>query len=185
MDCYDESLAYLAPGNTAFASLNLCTATQVAGFYAACLAPSATNATCDAYFDNAANAACIDCILPVNQNGNSAGSTPPILLYEDSAGYLYPLVNQAGCDSVAKGLPTCAGPTSDLLLCMTSACADCTTQVDLDACADGAIVPPNICATITIPASCNPVAFGPISPQCDGMNFQERYTNVTNYMCGP
>lgn len=185
VECFNESLEVDAPGNNALAGLGLCTTAQIDSFYTVCFGPSSTTTTCNAFFDNAANAGCLGCLFEVNANGNSAGGTPPLLGYADSNGTDYILANQAACDAAAKGLPACGGPVSDVTLCYFSTCADCTTQADFGACTADAVTPPNTCSTIAVPASCDPVVDDPIAPECDGAGFEELYTNVSTFMCGP
>jgi hypothetical protein len=182
MSCYDETIAYIAPGMATKTNLKKCTAQQIDDFQKSCLGMTATQMACDTY--KAANADCFNCILPVDKNGNADGSTPPLLTYPSPDGMGgFAVVNQLACEAAAKGKPQCGPSVAQVPYCTTTACAACKTA-EKTACQKEALA--GVCAQIMVTTECKPFLDATtFDPKCDGADFLTLYKNVALYMCGP
>jgi len=177
-DCYDESAALKAYGDTATVGQNVCSSTVVADFFTACLDMGADMTTCGAWED--ANADCETCIFGADATAPTGNS--PVLLQTDMSVYL----NSYACEAAALGLPQCALPASQLIFCAQTACGACEADADFSSCIDYSIGADGICADIEVPTECEPVLNADmLDPKCDGADFEGAYNNIANYFCGP
>jgi hypothetical protein len=182
--CYDAANALDAPGNSTLVGLNHCTPTQVNAFYTACLDPNTSTMQACTDYQNV-NAACASCILPVGPGGNSDGSTPALIPFDDGMGGTLAIVNRFACEAAAQGLPQCGPSLAKYVFCVQTACKLCTTDPDFDICAASADA--GVCAQLgnAITTQCEPILqITSFSPQCDGVDFQSLLANVANYFCG-
>ena len=186
MGCYDENSALNAPGDQTLVGLDHCTAMQITGLLDACASMSSTAQTCMDF--ETANQACWDCIFAVDpMMGNSDNSTPVLNVFQNSAMETLAVVSVAACESVAQGQPQCGPILTDFIFCIQTACGSCEDAA-FGACATEAQA--GICAMAAgaVTAECQMVldtADMMPSPQCDGADFAETYTNVATYFCGP
>jgi hypothetical protein len=121
------------PAYTSITHQAACAQADVTAFMTACVGQGSTTATCDTWFNAAANATCAACVQP--QNKALTGAT----IY-DNQGNPYP--NTPGCVQIADGNTNCAAPLSQFFLCQDDACnsAACNTATDTEyqACLDQA-----------------------------------------------
>jgi len=182
--CYAEEAALNAPGNVTLVGLDLCTATQVTEYLAACFGALATEATCAVFTENALNDGCYNCINAVDANGNSAGSTPVINAFPTAGGVLA-APNLLACESAAQGAPECGPALSDFVFCYQTACSECDEDA-FQECAQWSLDAEGICSTLPLPAACtSSVDLDIKSPQCAGDTFETVFTSIANYFCGP
>jgi hypothetical protein len=167
------------------AHLGQCTATQISGFYFACLAPGSTTAGCDAWQTNAANTTCLGCLY----TGSSAAAYGVLIGY--SLGSLvFVEVNQAGCIALAEpcNLP-CAQAMQAETECSNAACSSyCATLSSYDTCATES--DSCGCSGYATSAACQTQITGtqhPAESTCDlnGVSFQAIYNATATFMCGP
>lgn len=185
MSCYDENSALNAPGDQTLVGLAHCTAMQITGLLDACASMTSTAETCMAF--ETANQECWDCIFAVDMTGNSDGSTPVLNVFQNAAMETLAVVSVAACESVAQGQAQCGPILTDFIFCIQTACGACedaefgacATEAQAGICsmAAGAVTPE--CQMVLDTADATP------SPQCDGADFAETYTNVATYFCGP
>lgn len=185
--CYDLGSAEYFPNATAaLANQNKCNATQIAGYYTACLDTGATSTTCDAFV--AANGACATCI-----QGPTSGSAP----------FAFPVLVPLGTDSVevsyeacyaalSTGNAACKANVPNEAMCVDNACNTCTGG-DVTTCGDYGYADSAGCSTVApVDTTCLDAvntAAGDATNQtkcgADAADFQGFYTAVATTMCGP
>ncbi|HRH00633.1 MAG TPA: hypothetical protein PLR99_30525, partial [Polyangiaceae bacterium] len=177
--CYvpDDALALTAAAPSL--SPSICTAAQIVGAQTACLGPTSTAATCNAYL--AANRACARCIFGA-LSGDVPATTPVGALIPVSDATVTP--NIGACAALVIGRPDCALPISQQVVCTNSACATCPDTASDDACQGTASL--GICAGLG-DGACNAAVdatVGTWGPRCRGAAFNDTYLKVAAVMCG-
>ena len=147
-----------------------CTQGQVDAFRVACLGPSATPASCDAFTnDPAGNGTCISCLF---EQGSRLSVTFPSLDNKSA------LIETSGCVALVAGKPECAVPLARRESCRLRQCFTCVTDPDNAACT--AYADKNNCAPLTVPAQCEGL---PPSSLCSGTTFDDLYAKVAKVLC--
>jgi hypothetical protein len=137
---------------------NVCSATQISGFYTACLTPPISGAACTAFVQ--ANATCAPCLQSQDTDATSAA----IVWHEQMK---YWTVNVAGCIAEAMGDPSgtgCGAAYGAAIACRQSSCnacwaaqgttatfqdfSDCETQAGATTCQTYANAVPDKCGTL-------------------------------------
>jgi hypothetical protein len=98
---------------------NLCTTTQIGGFYAACLTPPISKTTCDAFVQ--ANANCAPCL----QSQETDPTASAVVWHEQMR---YWTVNVAGCIAQADGdvsATGCGAAYAAAIACRQASCNAC------------------------------------------------------------
>ena len=170
---------YSATITSAEAGQGLCTPEQVTAWTTACFGADATNETCTAFTD--ANGPCDACLNGIS--GEEPTGIAPVYLPADAEGNAYP--NDFACRALAEDLPECAVPVQNWVGCIRWVCAGCEDQATFTECVNYA-VDSGECPDTDVPADCNPIfEQDPVPTQCDGADFVETVTNISNYFCGP
>jgi hypothetical protein len=175
--CYDDSQAAGLVMLNAVAGQDVCTPAQVDAFVAACLDPAATEATCSAYTDDMANAACATCL----GFGDMAPVNHPALL---PAG-MYVFVNTIACEATVQGKPECAQSAADLQFCVFNTCGECEQVTELPDCLGYS--EQDICGqNFTVTDECATLfpAEGMEAAECSGADFESLFVAVANHLCG-
>ncbi len=164
-----------------------CAATQISGFYAACLTPPIDETTCKTFV--AANSTCSACL----QTEDTAPTAGAIVWHEHDA---YWTVNVAGClaqatgDSSATG---CGGSYSAAIACRQASCNACwagqgttTTFAEFSTCEQQA--GESTCATYAaaVPSSCGNISKGPgsVCMPAQGATAQDAFMQIAPLFCG-
>jgi hypothetical protein len=193
----DSSTTTCAPGSTAgfkptwkppAPHQNICTQSQIDGFFTGCIKTGSTNQTCAPYGTNgtAANQACAKCLITA-QTASSYGALI------DKSGVVE--VNIAGCLAIAEGKidgSGCAGKLQAGSQCDDAACKvncpvtddasfklyqQCTQTADQDA---------NLCGSYATAAQCADVIVegGTAGASClQGQTFDDLYAAVAPVFC--
>ena len=165
----------------------VCTATQISGFYAACLTPPIDETTCKAFV--AANTSCSACL----QTEDTAPAAGAIVWHEHDA---YWTVNVAGCLARATGDSTatgCGGSYSAAIACRQASCNACwqgqgttTTFAEFSMCEQQA--GQSTCAAFAqaVPAACGNIAQGPgsVCMPPSGATAQGAFMQIAPLFCG-
>jgi len=171
---------------------SMCTSQEIANAYAACFAPTATLASCNAY--QAASTTCFQCIL----TESTAPGYGPIIYFKDGPGGVT-VSNVAACVALSE---PCNLPCAEAILadtqCEIASCLEgsCATahSADVVACADEA----NLCSAcsgyftaqkcyqklLADPASHPSAVLCDLSSPSGGI-FASNFTALSAYMCGP
>jgi hypothetical protein len=170
---------------------NACTAALIADFYAACLGPMASAATCDPTWgsgQDAAHQACETCLLtPV-----SATSWGAVIQFGNKTVSL----NVGGCiellDSGAGGAGVaCATSVQQADGCQHKACdatcpvTDDTSFANWKACVSASET--SVCASYTSAAGCDRVELdaGPAARCINAQTFEEQFVAIGEVFCAP
>jgi hypothetical protein len=166
----------------------VCTSTQIASFYAACLTPPISTAACSSYVQ--ANGACSGCL----QTEDTAPSTGAIVWHEHDA---YWTVNVAGCLAQAMDATSgtgCGQAYAAAIACRQESCNACwggqgttTTFSAFATCEDQA--GDTTCATYAqaVGPVCGDLAkgAGSVCMPPSGATAQDAYMLIAPLFCGP
>jgi hypothetical protein len=163
------------------AHLHVCTATQIAGYYTQCQSSTATTTGCSAW--DSANTACHSCLystytasrwgaLVAGPSGNAYVNVGGCIALAEpcNAACGQALAAVEGCDDVACG--TCASATYNACLSSADTCGACLGFDTASACRS------------SLMSSEHP-AFADCWGSATSPTFQQLYTNVATFMCGP
>jgi hypothetical protein len=164
------------------AHLGKCTATQVSGFYTACLDALSTTTTCSAWTQDTANTACFGCLY----TDSTATSYGAVIGYSQSV-----IANEAGCLALVEPCNApCAQAVSDMYACEDAACGStfCTDFASYNTCASQADACTS-CSGYSSSAQCLSSITGTAHPAesiCNltATTFQPLYTSIATFMCG-
>ncbi len=180
--CYDESgaIGLSKDAKEPKAAQGLCTAAQVNGFQANCLGPTADNAKCKAFIDDAANKACLPCI-----EGSKDGPAPVLLPANKEGNSVF--VNTFACGFLTINRAACANPSASYLMCLASSCDSCDEKDTKaqDDCEAKAIA--GVCKQGEPTKECTDAFTAgktAIDAACRGTDFIGTYTKVANFLCG-
>ncbi len=160
----------------------LCTSKQIDDYHALCYGGADAGDQCQAFYDAAANKACLGCL-----RASSEDKTRP-------APVIYPVTeklvqaNTTGCGYLVVGKPECANNAVRYIMCYRSVCGDCTKGSDDEtACQKDA--KENLCKQYEATKDCQDAYTAgktAIDATCVGTtsDFKGNYLKVANYMCG-
>lgn len=166
---------------------NVCTSSQIAGFYAACLTPPIVESTCQAFVGQ--NATCTACL----QTEDTAPTSGAIVWHEHDA---YWTVNVAGCIAQAMGDTAgtgCGESYSAAIACRQASCNACwagqgttTTFAEFSTCEDQAGGTTCESYTNAVPAACGDLTTTPASVcmPSSGATAQDAFMQVAPLFCG-
>lgn len=177
--CYDVDGAVPYSLGNQLARSGDCTNTQVDQYITACATDASTQETCDAYFENAANAGCAACMF-------GGGDDPAT---RDSG-----LIDVFGdfstvCAGNAAGNPAeCGSKADNYLYCQMGACGECEAEADVDACVAAATNGP--CDALEPAVDCNALftaQAAAITAACGDYDIEnvETFRTQAKYVCGP
>ncbi len=181
-------------GPSTVARLGQCTPDQIAGFYAACLDPSAAPDACSSWTASASNSSCLSC-LQTDVSAPALGATV--------VNGAIVTINAAACIATVEPCNRpCAAALFALYACENVACdprssgncpvTDASSAAAYKSCAmqaASATSPSCSCSDYGAAASCVDALTGPEHPaaqQCGlSLSLQEQYTAVATVLCGP
>jgi hypothetical protein len=166
----------------------VCTSTQISGFYAACLTPPISSATCQSFV--AANGTCSGCL----QTEDTAAASGAIVWHEHDA---YWTVNVAGCLAQAMNQtsgPGCGEAYAAAIACRQASCDVCwsgqgttTTFSEFATCEQQA--GESTCSTYAdaVSPACGDLSqgAGSVCMPPSGANAQDAYMQIAPLFCGP
>jgi hypothetical protein len=166
---------------------NLCTTTQISGFYAACLTPPIAPQTCNAFIQ--ANANCASCL----QSKETDAQASAVVWHEQMK---YWTVNVAGCIAQATGdvsTTGCGATYAAAIACRQSSCNACwqaqgttATFQEFSDCESLAGV--STCQTYAqaVPKTCGDIAKGPgsVCMPPSSATAQDAYMQIAPLFCG-
>lgn len=192
----DPLTCYSPPGlitttwnGPALAHRNLCTPEDIAGIFAACYGPNASDQACLTFSGKLANSACTRCVVGYTPtNGQLDGVPQPAVVSRFKAGMQTTEPNKNACAAAVLGLSDCGPAMTDLHLCEAGSCFGCGAS-DYDACI--ARAESRVCAPLIADsqASClDPIAAGSATWEAacgvGAPTFEAAFTAVTTTMCG-
>ena len=159
-----------------------CTSTQIDDFYTDCLDQGFTMAQCSSWQGDVANAKCRACLYSLQ----SSGTYGAIVLTQNAVH-----VNAGGCLALVEPCnQPCAAALMAKAFCELDACRGCSGNAAI-ACTDQAPICSS-CGGYEAPSECSNIiqaaaAQHPAVTLCglDQPNFQQQYTKVATFMCGP
>ena len=164
-----------------------CSATQISGFYAACLTPPISAQTCSTFVT--ANASCATCLQSQDTDATSAA----IVWHEKDA---YWTVNVAGCIAEAMGDPGangCGAAYSAAIACRQQSCNACwaaqgtsATFQQFATCEQQAGSSTCTSFANAVPTACGDIATGPagVCMPNSGATAQDAFMQVAPLFCG-
>ncbi len=178
--CYDETgiVGFTVPPTTIVKQM-VCTAQQFNDYMKNCVLMGATQATCDMFQKDMANAKCLACMT-----GDGKSTSPPALVIfptPDMKALIYG--NRAGCEALVEGKPQCGGPLTSLVLCEESACQGCKSNADFMACTTAAEAGACKDLKTKLSAECAMVGSKGFDMKCDGKDFATIAANVVAAIC--
>jgi hypothetical protein len=188
--CDPQSVAGFKPAWTAPEAWkpSACTATQISGFYAACLTPPISTSACKAFV--AHNGTCSACL----QTEDTTPAAGAIVWHEHDA---YWTVNVAGCIARATGDPSgsgCGASYAAAIACRQQSCNACwagqgatTTFAEFSACEQQAGQSTCLSFAQAVPAACGDLSQGPgsVCMPPSGATAQDAYMQIAPLFCGP
>lgn len=180
--CHDPNAATAGPSGMAAMGLDRCTASQITEFYAACVDPAATQATCTAF--QGVHPDCHGCLLPVDMNGNADGALPPSFVANGTL-----VLNVWACQALLAGPPSCAKRLGDWQACALTSCATCTDR-GFPPCYDTATSPGGVCFDyVPLPDECEALLSETPPPPCVNSaanpTTEDYVLGVGMVICGP